>query len=88
MSLCLGKRLGTDNPPSACSAKIGVKSRAKDISKNTCRFPWPTYVMNFLQTQPIRKREERGRGVFSIKIEHLYTAPPNIFSRYRPHAQA
>lgn len=33
MSLCLRKRLGMANPPSAHRAKIGVKSRAKNISK-------------------------------------------------------
>lgn len=36
-----------------------------------------------------RERRRKGEGsVFSIKIEHLYTAPPSMFSRYCPHAQA
>lgn len=48
--------------PSAYSAKRAVKSRAKNISKNTCRFPWPIYVRNFLQTRPIRKKREKKKG--------------------------
>jgi len=48
--------------PSAYSAKRAVKSRAKNISKNTCRSPWPIYVRNFLQTRPIRKKREKKKG--------------------------
>lgn len=61
--LCvLWKGLGWLIHPSARRAKIAVKSRAKNISKNTCRFPWPLYVMNVLQTRPIRKKREREKG--------------------------
>lgn len=38
--------------------------------------------------QKKEREEERGGECFSIKIEHLYTAPPSMFSRYCPHAQA
>lgn len=48
--------------PSACSVKRAVKLRAKNISKNACRFPWPIYVRNFLQTRPIRKKRRKGAG--------------------------
>lgn len=47
------------------------------------------YEFSTNTTDQKKEREEgKGRGVFSIKIEHLYTAPPNVFSRYCPHAQA
>lgn len=84
------KGLGWPTHPPAGRAEIAVQFRAKESSKNACRFPWAVYVRKFLQTRRIRKRERRegGRECFSMKREHLSTAPLSVFSRYRPHAQA
>lgn len=60
------KGLGWLTHPSAGRAEIAVKSRAKKSSKNACRFPWPVYVRNFLQTRRIRKRERRREGEGSV----------------------
>lgn len=48
------------------------------------------YEFSTNTTDQKKEREERRRGgeCFPIKIEHLYTAPPSMFSRYSPHAQA
>lgn len=63
---------------SAGRAETAVKTRAKESSKNACRFPWPVYVRNCLQTRRIRKREgeEWGRGVFF----HEKRAPAHCLS--------
>lgn len=60
----LGKGPGRLIHLAAKSAKIAVKSRAKNTSKNTCRLPWLRYGEDCLQTRPVRtkRRKQEGSG--------------------------